>query len=164
MSEKTDKVDAILAQWARERPDLDTRAMGLFGRLARLRIHVGREIEDVLRQHGLTSSSFDVLATLRRSGAPYRLSPGELLDTLMVTSGTMTNRIDQLEKQNFVERIVNPDDRRSVLIGLTETGLALVDETVTDHVANQNRLVSALSEEDQETFDRLLRTYLASFE
>lgn len=105
-----------------------------------------------------------MLATLRRSGAPYRLSPGELLDTLMVTSGTMTNRIDQLEKQNFVERIVNPDDRRSVLIGLTETGLALVDETVTDHVANQNRLVSALSEEDQETFDRLLRTYLASFE
>ena len=82
----------------------------------------------------------------------------------MVTSGTMTNRIDQLEKQNFVERIVNPDDRRSVLIGLTETGLALVDETVTDHVANQNRLVSTLSEEDQETFNRLLRTYLASFE
>ena len=159
-----DRVDRILAQWHRERPDLDVSAMGLLGRLSRLSTHIGREIEKTFAERGLSASSFDVLATLRRSGPPYRLSPGELLDTTVVSSGTMTNRIDQLEKAGLVERIANPEDRRSVIIALTEEGLRRVDEAATAHVANQHRVVSELSPEERATLDRLLRKYLAAFE
>ncbi|ANL45063.1 MULTISPECIES: MarR family winged helix-turn-helix transcriptional regulator [Rhizobium] len=162
--EKQDHVDRILAQWRRERPDLDVEPMGILGRLKRLGTHLGREVETVLMKHGLSTSAFDVLATLRRSGAPYRLSPGELLEMTMVSSGTMTNRIDQLEKSGFVERILNREDRRSVLIALTEKGLATVEEAVGAHVANQHRLTRNLTTEDKAAFDRLLKKLLADFE
>ncbi|MBB3946633.1 DNA-binding MarR family transcriptional regulator [Rhizobium skierniewicense] len=166
MSQKTeaDHVDAILAQWGRERPDLDVAPMGIMGRLHRLATHLSREVETVLLQHGLSSSAFDVMATLRRAGKPYRLSPGDLLEMTMVSSGTMTNRIDQLEKAGLVERINNPDDRRSVLIALTEKGFATVDAAVTAHVANQHRLLAAISEKDKAEFNRLLKTFLAGLE
>jgi DNA-binding MarR family transcriptional regulator len=159
-----DHVDKILAQWSRERPDLDVAAMGLLGRLARLRAHVGRAIDAELERHGLSAPSFDVLATLRRSGPPYRLSPGELLATTMVTSGTMTNRIDQLEKAGLVERLDNPEDRRGVIIALTEQGFELVDKAVTAHVANQQRLVGVLSDEERKTLDALLAKFLSRLE
>ncbi len=159
-----DRVDRILLQWKQERPDLDTEAMGIMGRLKRLATHLAREVEQVLQQHGLSSSSFDVLATLRRSGAPYRLSPGDLLGMTMVSSGTMTNRIDQLEKAGFVERVVNPDDRRSVLIALTSNGLAVVETAVGAHVANQQRLTQSLTSQDKAELDLLLRKFLAAFE
>ncbi|QSY94622.1 MarR family transcriptional regulator [Rhizobium bangladeshense] len=165
MSEqKQDHVDRILAQWRRERPDLDVEPMGILGRLKRLGTHLGREVEAVLMTHGLSTSAFDVLATLRRSGAPHRLSPGELMEMTMVSSGTMTNRIDQLEKAGLVERIVNPQDRRSVLIALTEKGLATVEEAVGAHVANQQRLTRNLTAEDKAAFDRLLKKFLSDFE
>lgn len=166
MSEKNepDHVDAILSQWGRERPDLDVGPMGIMGRLHRLATHLGREVEAVLLQHGLSSSAFDVMATLRRACAPYRLSPGELLDMTMVSSGTMTNRIDQLEKAGLVERINNPEDRRSVLIALTDKGFATVDAAVTAHVENQHRLLAAMSEKDKAEFNRLLKTFLAGLE
>lgn len=159
-----DHVDKILAQWNRERPDLDVSVMGLLGRLTRLRAHLAREIEKVFTEHGLTSASFDVLAALRRSGPPFQLSPGDLMATTMVTSGTMTNRIDQLEKAGLVERLDNPDDRRGVIIGLTEEGLKRVDAAVTDHVANQHRLLGSLETEDRQALDALLRKLLAAFE
>jgi len=159
-----DHVDRILAQWAEERPDLDTGPMGLLGRLTRLRAHLGREVETELAKHGLSSSSFDVIATLRRSGPPYRLCPGDLLATTMVTSGTMTNRLDQLEKAGLIERLANPEDRRGVIIALTDKGLAVVDKAATAHVANQHRLVEALSREEREDLDRLLAKFLAAFE
>ncbi|HEV7321909.1 MAG TPA: MarR family transcriptional regulator [Ensifer sp.] len=159
-----DRVDRILAQWNRERPDLDVSAMGLLGRLSRVSTHISREIEKSFSERGLNASSFDVLATLRRSGPPYRLSPNELLDTTMVSSGTMTNRIDQLEKAGLVERIANPEDRRSVIIALTEEGLRRVDEAATAHVANQHRVVSELSPEERVVLNALLRKYLATFE
>ncbi|KQV10504.1 transcriptional regulator [Rhizobium sp. Root1203] len=159
-----DRVDKILSQWRRERPDLDTEAMGILGRLKRLTTHLAREVEQVLQQHGLSSSSFDVLATLRRSGAPYRLSPGDLLGMTMVSSGTMTNRIDQLEKSGFVKRVVNPDDRRSVLIALTDKGLDIVEAAVGAHVANQQRLTQALTGEEKAELDALLRRFLSTFE
>jgi len=162
--EKSDHVDRILAQWRRERPELDVEPMGIFGRLKRLTTHIGREVDAVLLKHGLSSSSFDVLATLRRSGAPYRLSPGELLGMTMVSSGTMTNRIDQLEKAGLVERLFNPEDRRSVLIALTEKGLAAVEEVVGAHVANQQRLTRNLTAEDKAELDRLLKKFLSDFE
>ena len=159
-----DHVDHILAQWRKERPDLDVGPMGLLGRLHRLSTHLGREVEAVLLKHGLSSSAFDVLATLRRAGSPYRLSPGDLLAMTMVSSGTMTNRIDQLEKTGLVERIHNPQDRRSVLISLTERGFAIVDEAVGAHVDNQHRLVAHLSEEERDTLDGLLKRFLQDFE
>ncbi|PDS80710.1 MarR family transcriptional regulator [Rhizobium sp. L43] len=162
--EKQDHVDRILAQWRRERPDLDVEPMGILGRLKRLGTHLGREVEAVLVQHGLSTSAFDVLATLRRSGNPYRLSPGELLEMTMVSSGTMTNRIDQLEKAGFVERILNPGDRRSVLIALTDKGFATVEEAVGAHVANQQQLTRNLTAEDKAEFDRLLKKFLSDFE
>ena len=159
-----DHVDKILAQWRQERPDLDVEPMGLLGRLKRLGTHLGREVEAVLLKHGLSTSAFDVLATLRRAGAPHRLSPGELLEMTMVSSGTMTNRIDQLEKAGFVERVVNPDDRRSVLIALTEKGFSTAEEAVDAHVANQQRLTRNLSAADKAELDRLLRKFLSDFE
>ncbi|EJB04614.1 transcriptional regulator [Rhizobium leguminosarum bv. trifolii WSM597] len=159
-----DHVDKILAQWRQERPDLDVEPMGLLGRLKRLGTHLGREVEAVLLKHGLSTSAFDVLATLRRAGAPHRLSPGELLEMTMVSSGTMTNRIDQLEKAGFVERVVNPDDRRSVLIALTDKGFSTVEEAVGAHVANQQRLTRNLSAADKAELDRLLRKFLSDFE
>ncbi|MGD9480426.1 MarR family winged helix-turn-helix transcriptional regulator [Shinella sp. G-2] len=159
-----DHVDRILQQWNRERPDLDVGPMGLLGRVARLRTHLGREIERTLAAHGLNSASFDVLATLRRSGPPYRLSPGDLIATTMVSSGTMTNRLDQLEKAGLVERCDNPEDRRGVIIALTSKGFQLVDETVTAHVENQHRLLGGLDAQERAALDGLLRKFLAEFE
>lgn len=159
-----DHVDRILAQWGRERPDLDVVPMGLIGRLHRLTTHLGREIEAVLLEHGLSASAFDVMATLRRAGAPYQLSPGELLAMTMVSSGTMTNRIDQLEKAGLVQRINNPQDRRSVLIALTDKGFSIVDGAVTAHVANQRELLAGISEDDKREFNRLLKVFLSNFE
>lgn len=159
-----DHVDRILAQWRRERPDLDVSAMGPLGRLARLRAHVSREQEAVFADHGLTSASFDVLATLRRSGPPFQLSPGELLAATMVTSGTMTNRLDQLEKAGLVKRLENPEDRRGVIIALTPEGLKRIDAAVAAHVANQQRLVAGLTPEERDALDALLKKFLATFE
>ena len=159
-----DRVDGIVAQWNRERPDLDTGPMGLIGRLRRLSHHLLREMEKTFARHGLNDATFDLLATLRRSGAPYRLSPGDLLGTTMITSGSMTNRIDQLEKLGLVKRMQNPEDGRSVLIGLTEKGLGVIEAAVTDHVATQVRLTAALPAAERAALDGLLRPFLASFE
>lgn len=159
-----DHVDRILAQWNRERPDLDVGPMGLLGRMSRLRHHIARVQDAEFARHGLNSSSFDVLATLRRSGPPYRLSPSELTETLMITSGTMTNRIDQLEKAGLVERLDNPEDRRGVIIALTDRGLETVDKAVTGHVANQHRLVASLSEDERKALDALVGKFLKTFE
>jgi DNA-binding MarR family transcriptional regulator len=159
-----DHVDRILTQWRTERPDLDVEPMGLLGRLARLATYLGREVEKTFLELGLTSASFDVLAALRRSGAPYQLSPGDLLATMMITSGTMTNRIDQLEKAGLVERLTNPEDRRSVLIALKPEGLDLVERAVTAHVANQHRLTALLEPDERVALDAILRKYLLAFE
>ncbi len=159
-----DHVDRILAQWRTERPDLDVEPMGLLGRLARLSTYLGREVEKTFSEFGLSSASFDVLAALRRSGKPYRLSPGDLLATTMITSGTMTNRIDQLEKAGLVERLTNPDDRRSVLIALKPEGLDLVERAVTAHVANQHRLTALLTPKERAALDAIAKKYLAAFE
>lgn len=163
-SKQPDHVDRILAQWRRERPDLDVGDMGLLGRIKRLSVHLGREVEKVLQEHGLSASNFDVLATLRRSGHPYRLSPGDLLAATMVSSGTMTNRIDQLEKTGLIERVINPEDRRSVLIALTPKGFDCVEAAVTSHVANQHRLAGKLDAAEKAALDVLLKKFLADFE
>lgn len=159
-----DRIDKILAQWRRERPDLDTTAMGLFGRLRNLALHLSREMEKTFGRFGLNSANFDMLATLRRSGEPYTLSPSDLMETMMVSSGTMTNRIDQLERAGLVARSQNPDDGRSFLISLTPKGFELIDAAVTAHVETQKRLIATLSEGERTALDRLLLNYLADFE
>lgn len=156
-----DGVDAILEQWRRERPDLDVVAMGTLGRFARVGRIFAAEMERTLARFGLNYATFDVLATLRRSGAPYSLTPGRLVEAMMVTSGTVTNRIDQLEKVGLVARVENPEDRRSVLIALTSEGLARIDAAVGAHVGTQSRLLDALSAQEREVLDGLLRTLLA---
>ena len=156
-----DGVDKILAQWNRERPDLDVGPMGLIGRLRRISRYLTREMEKTFAAHGLNDASFDVLATLRRSGSPYRLSPGDLSATMMITSGTMTNRIDQLEKVGLVTREQNPQDGRSVIIALTEKGFAVIDAAVSEHVQTQARLTSELSPEEFATLNTLLSRYLS---
>lgn len=159
-----DRIDKILAQWKRERPDLDTSPMGLIGRIRNLALHLSREMDKTFARFGLNNATFDVLATLRRSGPPYALSPSDLLATMMVTSGTMTNRIDQLEKSGLVARSTNPEDGRSFLVSLTDKGYALIDAAVTAHVETQTRLVSALTQEDRAMLDELLGKYLTGFE
>lgn len=157
-------VDIILKQWKQQRPDLDVAPMGLIGRIGRIARHLEREIERVFAEHGLNLANFDVLATLRRAGEPYRLSPGDLIANTMVTSGTMTNRIDQLVKVGFVERIENPQDGRSVLIALTSKGLRKIDAAATDHVDNLHRLTSGLNDSEFKRLDRLLARYLEVLE
>ncbi|QEZ92203.1 MULTISPECIES: MarR family winged helix-turn-helix transcriptional regulator [Proteus] len=159
-----DRIDKITKQWQRERPDLDISPMGLIGRLGNVTLHLSREMEKVFSQFGLNTSSFDVLATLRRSGEPYTLSPGEMLSTLMVTSGTMTNRIDQLEKAGWVIRKVNPEDGRGFLVSLTPQGLELINQVIEAHTENQKRLVSGLSQQEQQTLNQLLKVFLNSLE
>lgn len=159
-----DHVDRILAQWASERPDLDVGPMGLFGRLKRLTDHLQAEIDAVYRKHGLSFAAFDVLATLRRSGPPYALSPTDLINWTMVTSGTMTNRIDRLQTQGLIERRPNPEDGRSTVVALTEAGFALIDTVINEHVANQHRLIAQLPEDLRAGFEDGLRAWLASFE
>ena len=111
-----DHVDFVTQQWERERPDLDVSAMGIIGRVGRLYLAYQAEMQRTFQRFGLNAAKFDVLATLRRAGAPHELSPGDLLKATMVASGTMTNRIDRLEADGLVRRKVNPADSRSFLI------------------------------------------------
>ncbi|MDC0658614.1 MarR family transcriptional regulator [Leisingera sp. SS27] len=157
-----DHVDFITQQWEQERPDLDVTAMGVIGRVARLYLAYQREMHKTFAEFGLNAAKFDVLATLRRSGAPYTLSPGDLLKATMVASGTMTNRIDRLEADGLVKRAVNPEDSRSFQVGLTGEGFALIDKAVTAHVQTQTRLLEGLSERDMEEFTVLLSKAMAA--
>jgi DNA-binding MarR family transcriptional regulator len=159
-----DHVSNILAQWAAERPDLDASPIGIVGRISRLSLVVDKELEPVFAQFGLNHWSFDMLATLRRAGAPYRLSPTELCRSMMLTSGTMTNRIDRLTEKGFVRRVPDPEDRRGILVELTEQGRELIDNALISHVANEARLLHPLSSEEQHTLAVLLRKWLASLE
>ncbi|NVK16207.1 MAG: MarR family transcriptional regulator [Rhodobacteraceae bacterium] len=159
-----DHVEFITQQWGQERPDLDVTAMGVIGRVARLYLAYQREMHRTFAEFGLNAAKFDVLATLRRSGAPYTLSPGDLLKATMVASGTMTNRIDRLEADGLVKREVNPEDSRSFLVGLTDEGFALIDRAVTAHVQTQARLLEGMSTQEVEAFTALLGRALTAAE
>ncbi len=159
-----DRIDRISEEWRKERPDIDHEAMALIGRLSRITRHLKHEMEACFSAHGLSAASFDVLATLRRAGAPFQLSPGDLLNRTMVTSGTMTNRIDRLVAQGWVERRKNPDDARSFLIALTRSGFEKIDSAVSDHTANQTRLTAGLSSQERDELTGLLKRFLAEFE
>ncbi|MEO0014866.1 MAG: hypothetical protein RLZZ535_3255 [Cyanobacteriota bacterium] len=159
-----DLVDKILAQWQKERPQLDASPMGILGRTPRLAKHLTREISQTLAKFDLNPGEFDVLATLRRSGKPYQLSPTELYNSMMVTSGTMTHRIDGLEKAELVERIRDSSDRRGILIHLTDKGFNLIEKAVEAHVENGHHILSVLEDSELETLNMLLRKLLISIE
>ncbi|WOF73429.1 MarR family transcriptional regulator [Parvibaculaceae bacterium PLY_AMNH_Bact1] len=153
-----DHVDRVIAQWNSQRPDLDVGPMAPIGRLLRLNTLLRSEMEKTWKTFGLNTASFDVLATLLRSGKPEGLSPGELLELTMVTSGTMTNRIDQLVKAGLVTRVQNTDDKRGFLIRLTDEGFDIINQAVTEHVQTQHRLLSGLSAKQKDDLDALLKT------
>jgi DNA-binding MarR family transcriptional regulator len=157
-----DRIDRILAQWKRERPDLDTRGMGLVGRIQRTAAALRPRLDQTHERSGLQGESFDVLASLRRSGPPYQLSPTQLYREMMLTSGAMTNRIDRLEEAGLVSRRPDPQDRRGTLVRLTAKGKALIDAAAAAHVANEERLIAGLSAREQLQLADLLRKLLLS--
>jgi DNA-binding MarR family transcriptional regulator len=159
-----DRVAAIQAQWRRERPDLDVAPQGVIGRLHRLADHLRDELVAVYREYGLGEGEFDVLATLRRAGAPYELAPGVLARHTMVTTGAMTKRIDRLETAGLVVRGPSDADGRGRVVRLTRAGMELIDEAFTAHIRNEARLVAALSPDDRAGLERLLTTWLAAIE
>lgn len=152
-----DAVDRILEQWASERPDLDASPMAVLGRVKRLASQLDLPLQQAFGRFGLDHGEFDVLATLRRAGDPYRLTPGALVESMMVTSGAVTKRVDRLELPGLVAREPDPRDRRGVLVGLTPEGLSLVDRAVEAHLANEERLLARLPRREREQLARLLR-------
>ena len=163
-SGEPDHVDRLIEQWARERPDLELAPMATIGRLGRLHALANRTIADVFATHGLQIGEFDVLAALRRSGVPFTMKPTDLAAMLMLSPAGMTNRVDRLEAAGWIERRNDPDDRRSSLVRLTEDGRELVDRAVTDHVANEARLLEPLSSTERAALDRALRKLLRQFD
>lgn len=159
-----DAVDEMLEAWAAVRPDLELAPMGTIGRLGRLHLLASRSIEAVFERHGLSIGEFDVLAALRRAGDPPARAPGVLARTLMLSPAGMTNRLDRLEAAGLVRREPDPDSRRSLVVLLTEDGRRVVDAAVTDHVANEAAILSALSPAQRRALDQALRTLLAAIE
>lgn len=159
-----DSIDAVVAAWTRERPDLELTAIGIAGRIGRAALLLRPAQERVFTEFGLRPGEFDVLATLRRAGEPYTLTPSQLSTALLLTRAGMTNRIDRLVASGLVERTLDPDDRRSFHVRLTEAGFTTVDEAMTAHTANVTRLLSALPATRQAELEDLLRTLLLTLE
>lgn len=159
-----DRVQSALAQWQNELPDLDLLPMEVIGYLKTSQLVTRNQLADFFKHHGLQSGEFDVLASLRRSGKPYALTPTELFNALMITSGGMTNRLDRLERVGLITRAPNPADRRGTLVTLTEKGIGLMNRIVPLHVQNEARLVAALSPEEQKTLSKLLGKMLTGLE
>ncbi|MCP2041567.1 DNA-binding MarR family transcriptional regulator [Neisseria sp. HSC-16F19] len=164
MSRTPDAVDRIIEQWRRERPDLPLQAMALLGRLQRASHLLGPMLGREFERFGLSAGEFDVLATLRRSGAPFVLSPTALYATLMISSGTMTHRLKLLEQRGLVERLPNPEDSRSLLVRLSDSGHALIDEAVGAHTANEEQLLAGMDATDRAALEQGLRALLAQWE
>jgi DNA-binding MarR family transcriptional regulator len=152
-----DGVDAILDQWARERPELDHSPIGVIGRLSRVSREVERRLEPVYARHGVDGGWYDVLATLRRSGPPYRLRASDLASALMLTASGATKRLDRLEAAGLIARQPDPDDRRGVLISLTPRGRRVVDATVAEHLENERSILGVLTKAEQRQLAALLR-------
>jgi len=159
IAHEPDHVGRILVQWGRERPDLDVSPLGVVGRLHRLADALNAELRALFAEAGLSDGDFDVLASLRRSGEPFALTPGELAATTMVTSGAVTKRVDRLAAQGYVTRTVSADDARGRVIALTPEGRALIDDLFPRHVANERRLLSGLSADERATLARLLEKW-----
>src|SRR3954451_8679241 len=159
-----DEVDELVEAWARERPDLDLAPVEVFSRISRLSRHLDLARRDAFTAAQVESWEFDVLAALRRAGPPYQLSPGRLLKETLVTSGTMTNRVDRLAARGLVERLPDPHDRRGVLVRLTEHGRTTVDGALESLLRREHDLLAGLSPGDHQRLAALLRTLTSQFE
>jgi|SRR5579883_1788502 len=159
-----DSIARVRRQWKLERPDLDTGPMETIGRILRIQFLAAAKIRRLLRRHGIDWGGFDVLATLRRSGPPFRMTPTGLYRDLVLTSGAMTNRIDVLEQAGLVSRHPDPSDRRGTLIELTDKGKVLVDRAITAHMEGEAEMLAHLSKEEQRALAELLRKLLIGME
>jgi DNA-binding MarR family transcriptional regulator len=159
-----DEVDELVAAWHRERPDLDISPLEVLSRVTRLARHLDRARSQSFTRHGLETWEFDVLVALRRSGAPYELSPGRLLQQTLVTSGTMTNRIDRLASRDLVERHPDPTDRRGVIVRLTTEGAARADAALIDLLEQERAILVSLDETQRAELANLLRSLVAPFD
>lgn len=159
-----DHVEHIIGQWERERPDLDVSPMGVIARISRVSRLLEREVEEGYARSGLNQAQFGVLAALRRAGKPYCLSPTSLYNSLLISSGAMTNRLERLQAAGLVDRIADPADGRSMLVTLTPKGKRLIDRVVTRHYQNEQRLLGALTPDEREILSSLLRKLLLAFD
>jgi len=159
-----DEVDRLVEAWRRERPDLDVSPLEVLSRVTRLARHLDRARRSAFAAHELEAWEFDVLSALRRAGEPYQLSPGQLLTQTLVTSGTMTNRIDRLAGRGLVQRLPDPGDRRGVLVRLTDAGRARVDAALADLLDHERTILAALPDDRHDDLARLLRTLVAPFD
>jgi DNA-binding MarR family transcriptional regulator len=154
MARVDDQIQALVEQWGPERPDLDLAAMATVARLLRLGQLLEGIVGELAARYGLQRAEGDIVFTLRRAGAPYRLSPTRLSESLLVSSGTLTSRLDRLERKGLIERVPHPRDRRSVEVRLTKRGREIADAAVTTRVADERRILTALSEEEREQLAR----------
>ncbi|WP_433367278.1 MarR family winged helix-turn-helix transcriptional regulator [Streptosporangium sp. CA-115845] len=159
-----DEVDLLVAAWNQERPDLDVEPLQVLSRVSRLARHLDRARRAAFAEHDLETWEFDVLTALRRAGEPYQMSPGALLRATLVTSGTMTNRIDRLAAAGLVRRRPDPEDRRGVLVSLTDAGRTRVDDAFADLLRRERELLASLQEREQQALSDLLRTLLVPFD
>jgi DNA-binding MarR family transcriptional regulator len=159
-----DHVDHLLAQWHAAMPDLDATPMAVVARLSRLGRILDKRVEEVYARYGLNQSQFAVLAALRRAGEPYCLSPTQLYNGLLISSGAMTNRLERLAALGYIERVPDPGDGRSMLVALTKKGKRLIERVLRPHYDNERLLLSALDEDEQRQLANLLRRLLIEFE
>ncbi|MBY6199243.1 MarR family winged helix-turn-helix transcriptional regulator [Vibrio hangzhouensis] len=159
-----DAIDRVVEQWANQKPELDTEPMAMMGRLMRIAKYMETKVAELHKKYELKLGEFDVLATLRRSGKPYRLTPSELINTMMLTSGAMTNRLDKLESKGLISREHSKEDRRSVSVQLTQDGLVLIDKMIEEHVEVQNGLVKSLSAAQKKQANQLFKVWLSQYE
>jgi DNA-binding MarR family transcriptional regulator len=160
----TDEVDQLVAQWRAERPELDVTPLQVLSRVSRLSRHLDRARRAACAAHGLEPWEFDVLSALRRQGPPYQLSPGALLHATLVTSGTMTNRIDRLAEAGLVSRHRDTQDKRGVQVRLTGRGLAVADAALDDLLRRERALLNGLDQAEQLALAQSLRVLLAPFD
>ena len=164
MSTPHDRVDGLLAQWAEQRPELDVAPLQVVARIARVSYHLDRAVDAMLSSLELKWWEVDVMGALRRAGPPFRLSPGELSERLMVTSGTMTTRVDRLHERGFVAREQAEHDRRGVVVSLTEAGREVIDNAMQPHLANLERILEPLTTKSQADVADALRAWLVAIE
>ncbi|WP_066061445.1 MarR family winged helix-turn-helix transcriptional regulator [Frankia sp. EI5c] len=155
-----DQIDSVVEEWQRERPDLDLSALGIFARMKVFVAALGASMDHPLDQHGLTAGDFEVLSALRAAGPPCVLIPSQLSEKLMMSRAGITNRLDRLEAAGLVERRLDPSDRRSFRVGLTDRGRVTIDAAFADHVRNFARIASHLTPEQRQQLDDALRVLL----
>lgn len=164
MKPTSDSVTVLVDDWFRELPALDSSSLGVFGRISRLSAHMGRRAERWLTPLGLTWETFSMIATLRRSGTPFELRPGDLMRLSLLTSGAMTNRIDRVEELGLVVRLRDPNDRRGVIVKLTDKGRSLAEKAITIHFREMNALLDPLPVKDRSRLKGALSQLLMSME